>query len=313
MTDGPAESPISVTLPTGLPPQACAPARSFGPASPSMPATFSTRVTVIDPPAAGSSRLSRSQRLLLAGAAVTGLWLLGSLGHPAAAHAEAAVRPAAPPVSTVSTPLTRLPAGPPLALSRPAIRMPLAGWLTAPRPRRIAAPIAHRIRARVLPMLPAAGLPAPNGLPGLPALPRLPMPGSLPAAAGEQPSGATAARRADRRPTGSGGRCRIEPGRVGYAACGHRWPVRTCPADRRLRRRAHRDRAANDAGPDSAAVAGPARRPTGPARRRFGGLERLRAVPAAGRAPDCPDHRLGRTDRAAGCWLGGTAHVELRT
>jgi hypothetical protein len=144
-----------------------------------MPATFSTRVIVTDPSAAGSPRLSRSQRLLLAGAAVTGLWLLGSLGHPAAAHAEAAVRPAAPPVSTVSNPLTRLPAGPPLALSRPAIRDAvgrLAG--SSSTPRRIVAPIA--IRARVLPTLPAASLPAPNGLPGLPAVSQLPMPGSLP-------------------------------------------------------------------------------------------------------------------------------------
>jgi hypothetical protein len=116
---------------------------------------------------------------LLAGAAVTGLWLLGSLGHPAAAHAEAAVRPAAPPVSTVSTPLTGLPAGPPLALSRPAIRDAVgrvAG--SSSTPHRVAAPVAHRIGVRLLPM-PAAGLPAPNDLPRLPALPRLPMPGGL--------------------------------------------------------------------------------------------------------------------------------------
>jgi hypothetical protein len=168
MADGTAQSPISVTVPTGLPPQACAPSRPFRPAYPSMPAAFSGRVPRAEP---GSARLSRGQRLLLAGAAVAGVWLLGSLGHPAAAHAEAAGRPAAPPASTVSSQLSRLPAGPSLAGSRTRPGATVRALGRSATSARIGTPIAHRISPTVARVLPAAGLP--NGLP------TPPLPGGL--------------------------------------------------------------------------------------------------------------------------------------
>ncbi|MFL6160670.1 MAG: hypothetical protein ACJ74U_00445 [Jatrophihabitantaceae bacterium] len=67
--------------------------------------------------------MHRGRRLLLVGAAATGIWLLGSLGHSAADAEGVSPRPAAPPASTVSNQLTGLPVGQPVPVphrARPA-------------------------------------------------------------------------------------------------------------------------------------------------------------------------------------------------
>jgi hypothetical protein len=172
MAEHPARRTAASTAPgTSLPPQAPRPFRPSEPAPPSGPAGLSVaanRLAAVSRPWPALSRHSRGRRLLLVGAAATGIWLLCGLSHSASAHADAvSPQPAVPSVSTVVNQPTGLPAGQPAtkpALPGPARRaqsgtaqVAATGRLTL---RRLPTPPALPGTSRTLPV-PEVAVPVP--------------------------------------------------------------------------------------------------------------------------------------------------------
>lgn len=194
MAEHPARLAAAPTAPgTSLPPQAPRPFRPSEPAPPSGPAGLSVaanRLAAVSRPWPAPSRHSRGKRLLLVGAAATGIWLLCGLSHSANAHAEAvSPQPAVPSVSSVVHQPTGLPAGQPatkpvpLSLARQVgpgtAHLAATGRLTL---RRLPTPPGLPATSRTLPVPVARTLPVP--VPALPVValpvPALPLPSPLP-------------------------------------------------------------------------------------------------------------------------------------
>jgi hypothetical protein len=182
MAEHPARLTAAPTAPgRSLPPQAPRPFQPSEPAPPSGPARLSVaanRMAAVSRPWPALSRQSRARRLLLTGAAATGIWLLCGLSHSASAHADA-VSPhsAVPSVSAVGNQPTGLPAGQPATM--PAL--PIAG-LAHRAHSSTAQPAATgrlTLRLSLPPGLPARKLPVvalPAPVVALP-MPGLPVPG----------------------------------------------------------------------------------------------------------------------------------------